>query len=100
MTNLLALHLDGGSSEQDRSASHVHRVPVVGVAAQLCPCGIATSTPQTFLVASPPPSSHDKGVTRHRRMCTADRPLSTRFEPAYLLRGFNRWFLTCTFPSR
>jgi hypothetical protein len=49
-----------------RSASHVHHVPVVGVGAQLCPCGIATSTPQTFLVASLPSTSSDKGVTHHK----------------------------------
>src|SRR5215213_6216278 len=40
------------------------------------------------------------GVARHRRACTALRPISARLEPVYLLRGFTRWFLTSTFPSR
>jgi hypothetical protein len=74
--------------------------PGVGVGAQLCPCGLATSTPQTFLVASWPPSSHGQGVTHQWWVCTAPRPISARFEPVYLLRGFTRWFLTYTFPSR
>ena len=34
------------------------------------------------------------GVRRrpNRRVCTADRPRSTRFEPAVHLRGFHHWF--------
>lgn len=77
--------------------------PVDGVGAQLCPCGIATSTPQTFLVASLPATSPGTGVARPITIgwaCTAPRPTSARLEPAYLLRGFTRWFLTYTFPSR
>jgi hypothetical protein len=52
----------GRSMAYGRGASHVHRVPVVGLGAQLCPCGLATSTPQLFPVASPPPSSHGQEV--------------------------------------
>jgi hypothetical protein len=39
-------------------------------------------------------------VAHQQQACTADRPLSTRFEPAHLLRGVTRWFLTYTFSSR
>ena len=87
--------------ERCRSVSHVHHVPVVGVGAQLCPCGLATSTPQTFLVASLPSTSIGQRESLTTRwVCTAPRPISARFEPVYLLRGFTRWFLTYTFPSR
>src|SRR3954447_3700568 len=86
-----------------RDASHVHHTPVDGVGAQLCRCGIATSTPQTFLVASLPATSPGPGVAHPitiGRACTALRPISARLEPVHLLRGFTRWFLTYTFPSR
>ena len=73
--------------------------PVNGLGAQLCPCGITTSTPQTFLVASLPATSTSTEVARHRRACTTLRPISTRLEPAYLLRGFTHWFLTHTFTA-
>jgi hypothetical protein len=39
---------------QPRDGSHVHRRPIDGGGAQLCPCSLATSTPQTFLMASAP----------------------------------------------
>jgi hypothetical protein len=59
--------------------------PLDGVGAQLCPCNIATSTPQTFLVASPPTALIGFGVAareRPRAACAANRPISTRLEPA------------------
>src|SRR5918993_1451123 len=100
-TRLPTADLAGQPMRYGPDASHVHRVPVGGVGAQLCPCGLAVSTPQTFLTASRPDTSPDPEVThRTRWACTAPRPLSTRFEPAYLLRGFTRWFLTYTFPPR
>jgi hypothetical protein len=34
------------------------------------------------------------------RVRTANQPVSTGFELVYLLRGFKRWFLSSTFPSR
>ena len=34
--------------------SHVHCCPVNGLGTRLCPCGIATATPQAFTVASQP----------------------------------------------
>jgi hypothetical protein len=71
---------------------------------QFCPCGIATSTPQAFLVASLLATSPRLGVARPPRRgfraCTAVRPTSARLEPGDLLRRFTRWFLTYTFPSR
>ena len=36
-----------------RDGSRVHCGSLVGVGARLCPCGLAASTPQTFLAASP-----------------------------------------------
>ncbi len=103
-TDLPALDLEGRATGAARDASHVHHIPVDGVGAQLCPCGIATSTPQAFLVASLPATSPGPGVVRPPtfggRSCTALRPTSARLEPVYLLRRFTRWFLTYTFPSR
>jgi hypothetical protein len=69
--------------------------PVGGIDAQLCPCSLATGTPQTFPVASPPAMQSGFEVTTPGRpavMCTAARPLFTRFEPVPRLRGFNHWF--------
>jgi hypothetical protein len=40
--------------------SHVHSLPFDGVGAQLCPCGLATATPQAFTVASLPATSTAK----------------------------------------
>ena len=50
-------------------------------------------------MASPPPELHGFGVDRHHttgRSRAAHRPISTRFEPASLLRGFNHWFTRVT----
>jgi len=40
--------------------------PFVELGAQLCPCGFATTTPQTFIVASRSATSTDPGVPRLR----------------------------------
>ena len=86
-----------------RDGSHVHHVPIDGVGAQLFPCSIATSTPQTFLVASPPTAL---GRLRSRppasrTACAALRPTSTRLEPASALEGVQPLVhLRYTFPSR
>ena len=67
---------------QDRDGSRVHCDSLVEVGARLCPCGIATSTPQTFLVASassrvkPPAKFPARRTGAHRA-----RPRSARFEP-------------------
>jgi len=76
-------------------------MPIVGLGAQLCPCGLVTATPQTFTVTSRPAS-----INRPRssppvpeRVRTAIQPTSTGLELAPYLRGFTRWFLAYTFPS-
>lgn len=48
--------------------SHVHLHPFDGVGAQLCPCTIATVTPQAFTVASLPATLTDAGVRHTRRV--------------------------------
>ena len=61
---------------------------------QLYPGSIATPTPQTFGVASPPFNTHGTGVGFHakRKPRTASRPISARFEPVLRLRDVNHWF--------
>ena len=61
---------------------------------QLYPGSIATPTPQTFGVASPPFNKHVTGVGFHakRKPRTASRPISARFEPVLRLRDVNHWF--------
>ena len=71
-------------------ASHVHCVPVGRGGAQLSPGSLATGTPQAFPVASLVAKAVTFGVAAHRRplvsTCAADRPRSTRLEPARRLR--------------
>lgn len=38
--------------------------PFDGIGAQLCPCNLATTTPQTFIVASRPATSPSRRVPR------------------------------------
>jgi hypothetical protein len=49
---------------------------------QLCPCGIATATPQTFTVASGPATWNrsQSSPNTPARVCTAAQPASVRFE--------------------
>ena len=42
--------LAGTADREPHDGSHAHCVPVGRGGAQLCPCGIATTTPQTFIV--------------------------------------------------
>jgi hypothetical protein len=49
---LPATALAGRREGRPRDSSHVHHEPFDGGGAQLCPCGIATATPQAFTVAS------------------------------------------------
>ena len=60
--------------------SHVHSRPFDELGAQLCPCGIATPTPQSFSAASLPATLTDAGVPRIARVRTATQPRSVRFE--------------------
>ena len=79
-------------SPHDRSAR-------VGV--QLCPSGIATTTPWTFTVASRREGIHPARSSRPataRPVRTATQPISARFELVGRLRGFTHWFLTYAFP--
>ena len=48
--------------------------PFDGVGAQLCPCSIATATPQAFTVASRPATSTGQGVPRTIRCGCALQP--------------------------
>jgi hypothetical protein len=72
----------------DRNGSRVHCDSLVEVGAQLCPCGIATVTPQSFTVASrqtsisPPRSSPPRNegngyapLPAHIRQVGAGKPL-------------------------
>jgi hypothetical protein len=71
---------------QNRDGSHVHHSPLDGGGAQLFPGGIATSTPQPFLVASGrAPTSQAKSRLPHARGWRAPQyqPRSARFEPAH-----------------
>ena len=69
--------------------------------AQLCPCGIATATPQTFTMASEPsdinqtPSSRDDLIIV-AAIRTAAQPKSVRLELVVLLRSVKRWFTFVT----
>lgn len=66
---------------------------------QLYSGSIATATPQPFTVASSPLEKDGFGVdTPPGVTCTADRPISTRLEPASRLRSFYHWF-ACAVPS-
>lgn len=53
-TDLPAAPLGAAREGRPGQGSHVHREPIGGVGAQLFPGSLATSTPQTFLAASPP----------------------------------------------
>lgn len=62
--------------------SHVHLDPFRGLGAQLCPCDLATVTPQAFTVASTagdidPPRSFPRVAAR---ICVAAQPISVRLE--------------------
>jgi hypothetical protein len=72
--------------ETNADGSHVHRCPVNGLGIRLCPCGIATATPQSFTVASRPelvkPSLEFPAMAWRAR--TAIQPESTGLELAEL----------------
>ncbi len=86
-TRLLTAGPAGRKVRSGRDASHVHRVPVVGLGAQLCPCGLATSTPQPFLVASPPSTSPGKGVAHPAGRAPHPGPYPPDLSRCHLLRG-------------
>ena len=63
--------------------------PFDGVGAQLCPCNIATATPQAFTVASRPARRTGQRVPRTTmvRVRAAAQPRSVRFELVGFLRS-------------
>lgn len=68
---------------------------------QLYSGSIATATPQTFTPASSPPELNGFGVDNPNSQTlgesrAAHRPISTRLEPASLLRSVNHWFTLVT----
>ena len=87
---------------QDPDGSRVHSDSLVGVGARLCPCGLAASTPQTFLTASLAAHAHHLGSSPPTRSTGAhrSRPRSTRFEPVSHKGAVTRRFLTYSSPSR
>jgi hypothetical protein len=73
-----------------RDDSRVHCEPIDQPGIQLCPGSIATVTPETFTLASPPARQAGYGVATHTGWpCAAPRPISTRFELVPRLRSFN-----------
>ena len=80
----------GGRHGTHADGSHVHCHPINGLGTRLCPCGIATATPQTFTVASRPwlyrpgpefPARHEG------RVRAANQPESTGFRAGTRSRG-------------
>ena len=67
------------------------REPFDGIGTQLCPCTIATTTPQSFTVASPTgdiTQPRSSPPARGRRVRDATRPTSARFwVGGFVLRG-------------
>jgi len=71
--------------------SHVHCRSIDERGVQLCPCGLATVTPQTFTVASLPTTQASSGVTKTRSralMCAASTPYPPDLRWGLRLRGF------------
>ena len=98
---LPAAGLAGRRGGRPQDGSHVHHRPIDGVGAQLFPCSLATSTPQTFPVASSPATQPAPESPAHARTaCTAARPISARLEPVLSLEGVQPLVpASYTFPS-
>lgn len=83
---------------EDRGGSRVHCDSLDGGGARLCPCGIATATPQHFTGASgrtthesarsSPTSPRQRRATSGRSGTRRSRPASTRFRAGSVLRDF------------
>lgn len=67
---------------EPHGGSHVHCEPIEEGGAQLCPCDIATATPQAFTVASGTGDLNRPRSSQHLRKVLvriADQPESTGF---------------------
>ena len=60
--------------------------PFNGVGVQLCPCNLATATPQSFTVASRPATLTGQGVSR------AAKPPGCALQPSPYLPDLRWWF--------
>src|ERR1700712_1265110 len=75
--------LAGANCRKPHGGSHVHCMPVGRGGAQLCPFGIATTTPQTFIVASGASDLNPHRSSQHQLIMlvrTAYQPKSTGLE--------------------
>jgi len=82
-TDLPTRRPDAAWEGDHRAGSHVHWKPIDELGAQLCPCDIATATPQTFTAASLPATLTGPEVPRAAeaaRVRVAAQPPSARFE--------------------
>ncbi|MDQ2884174.1 MAG: hypothetical protein M3Y48_24270 [Actinomycetota bacterium] len=70
-----------GRQGETRNGSRVRCDSLVEVGARLCPCGLAASTPQTFLAASLAAHAYRLGSSppTHSAGARRSRPKSTRF---------------------
>src|SRR6266540_7197043 len=87
---LPATGLAGQWEGRPPEGSRVHHAPVGGGGAQLFPCSLATSTPQSFLVASGPADATPTAESPTQPFgcaCAASRPISARLEPGQSLEG-------------
>jgi hypothetical protein len=94
------VQLAAGGRERHETVPVFDSESIDQLGTQLCPGSIATTTPQSFIVAFSPTRQAGYEVgrsnTAKERSCTASRPISARFEPAPRLRSFNHWFLSYT----
>ena len=93
-----------GDGQQGKTwdGSRVHCGSLAGVGARLCPCGLAASTPQSFLAASLAACAYRLGSSPPTYLAGArrSRPRSTRFEPVPHQGAVTRRFLAYSSPSR
>jgi len=90
---------------EDREGPRVHCCSLDEGGAQMCPCGIATATPQHFTVASRqtstrPPRSYPTSQNAADRIAHRNRPISARFGACKPLRDVEAGSCPYSFPSR
>ena len=91
-----------GQQGKTRDSSRVHCGSLAGVGARLYPCGLAASTPQSFLAASLAACAYRLGSSPPTYSAGArrSRPRSTRFEPVPHQGAVTRRFLAYSSPAR